>query len=79
MPSLEEYFEQNRYKPRWFIGDRVEGKWNGIPFVGSVGNDGLVSELEGPKVSVHVDLTILHKDKIHNIIFLKRKDMKARK
>lgn len=79
MPSLEDYFNKNRYKAKWLIGDRVEGKWNGIPFVGSVGNDGLVSEIEGPKVSVHVDLPILHKDKIHTIIFLKPKDLKARK
>lgn len=77
--TYAEYFALNRYKPKWFIGDRVEGKWNGIPFVGSVGNDGLVSELEGPKVSVHVDLPILYKGKIHNIIFLKPKELKARK
>lgn len=79
MPSLEEYFKENRYQAKWYIGDRVEGKWNGIPFVGTVGNDGLVSELEGPKVSVFVDLPILHKNKIHNIIFLKPKELKARK
>jgi hypothetical protein len=69
--TLSEYFSENRYKPIWFIGDRVEGKWNGIPFVGSVGNDGLVSELEGPKVSVHVDLPILYKGKVYTIIFTK--------
>lgn len=79
MASLSEYFEKNRYKPKWFIGDRVEGKWNNIPFVGTVGNDGLVSELEGPKVSVNVDLPILYKEKIYTIIFLKPKDLKARK
>ena len=77
--TYAEYFALNRYKPKWFIGDRVEGKWNGIPFVGSVGNDNLVSELEGPKVSVLVDLPILHKGKIHSIIFLKPKELKARK
>jgi hypothetical protein len=77
--TYAEYFALNRYKPKWFIGDRVEGRWNGIPFVGSVGNDSLVSELEGPRVSVLVDLPILHKGKIHNIIFLKPKELKARK
>ena len=79
MASLEEYFKQNRYKPKWFIGDRVEGKWNSIPFVGSVGNDSLVNELEGPRVSVHVDLPILYKGQVHTLIFLKPKDLKARK
>ena len=29
------------YQPRYQIGDRVSGKWNKIPFVGSVGNDRL--------------------------------------
>ena len=79
MASLAEYFEQNRYKPKWFIGDRVEGKWNGIPFVGTVGNDSVVNEHEGPKVSVFVDLPILYKGKIHNIIFTKPNNLKLRK
>lgn len=79
MPSLGEYFSLNRYKPKWFIGDRVEGKWNGIPFVGSVGNDTLISEEEGPRVSVFVDLPILYKDKVYSIITLKPKELKARK
>jgi hypothetical protein len=79
MPSLSEYFEKNRYKPKWFIGDRVEGKWNGIPFVGSVGNDSVVNEHEGPKVSVHVDLPILRNDKIYTIIFVKPNQLTLRK
>jgi len=61
------------------MGDRVEGKWNKIPFVGSVGNDGLVNEIEGPKVSVHVDLPILYKNKLYSIIFMNPKELKARK
>ena len=79
MPSLAEYFNKNRYKPKWLIGDRVEGKWNGIPFVGSVGNDTLVNETEGPRVSVFVDLPILHEGKIYNIITTTPKQLKARK
>lgn len=77
--TLSEYFEQNRYKPKWLIGDRVEGKWNGIPFVGSVGNDTLVNENEGPRVSVFVDLPILHNGKVYSIITTKPKELKARK
>lgn len=79
MPSLAEYFSENRYKAKWLIGDRVEGKWNGIPFVGSVGNDNLVSEEEGPKVSVFLDLPILYKEKVYDIITVKPKELKARK
>jgi len=79
MASLIEYFNKFTYKPKWFIGDRVEGKWNGIPFVGSVGNDSLINEEEGPKVSILVDLPILYKGKVYDIITTKPKDLKARK
>lgn len=79
MPSLSEYFQKNRYKPKWFISDRVEGKWNNIPFVGTVLNDSQINEDEGPKVSIQVDLPILYKGKIHTIITTKPKDLKARK
>ncbi len=79
MASLAEYFEKNRYKPKWFMGDRVEGKWNGIPFVGSVANDSLVSEEVGPRVSVFVDLPIQYKGRVYNIVTVKVKDLKPRK
>ncbi len=76
MTTLAEYFEKNRPKPVWHIGDRVSGKWNKIPFIGTVGNDNMISELEGPRVSVMLDLPIKYEDKIHNIIFVKQKDLK---
>ena len=79
MASLKEYFEKNRYQAKWDIGDRVEGKWNKIPFVGSVGNDTLVNEQEGPRVSVHVDLPIRFNGVNHTVIFLKPTQIKARK
>ncbi len=76
MPGYAEYFEANRPKPVWFIGDRVFGKWNKIPFVGTVGNDNMVSELEGPRVSVHLDLPIKFSDKVYTLIFVKQKEIK---
>ncbi len=75
MPGYAEYFEANRPKPVWFIGDRVFGKWNKIPFVGTVGNDNMVSELEGPRGSVHLDLRIKFSDKVHTLIFVKQKEI----
>jgi hypothetical protein len=75
MASLAEYFEKNRYKPKYFIGDRVHGHWNKIPFRGTVGNDSLVSEEEGPKISIFLDLPIKHDGKLHNIIHVKHKDI----
>ena len=76
MSNLALYFERKAYQPTWFIGDRVQGKWNKIPFVGTVGNDTVISEIEGPRVSVHLELPIRFKDKIHNIIFVKPDDLK---
>ena len=78
MGSNTDYFERVGYKPTWHIGDRVMGKWNKIPFVGSVGNDTVISEIEGPRVSVHLDLPIKHGDRVHNIVFVKPGDLKAR-
>lgn len=77
MTSLAEYFAKNRYHPTYFIGDRVQGKWNGIPFRGTVGNDTLINEAEGPRVSVHLDLPIKFKNIVHNFIIVKPKDLKA--
>lgn len=76
MSSYAEYFEKIAYKPKYQIGDRIFGRWNKIPFVGSVGNDSLVSEQEGPRISVHLDLPIKYKDKVHNILIVKHKDVK---
>ena len=33
--NLAEYFEQNRYKSKYDIGDRIFGYWNNIPFIGT--------------------------------------------
>jgi hypothetical protein len=76
MPSLAEYFKANRYQGKYNIGDRIIGKWNKIPFVGTVGNDTLINELEGPRISVHLDLPIKYKDNIHCVIIVKHKDVK---
>ncbi len=76
MGSLAEYFAKHRPQPKWHIGERVFGRWNKIPFIGTVGNDNMISELEGPRVSIFLDLPILYKDKVHNIIFVSQKDIK---
>lgn len=77
MSNLARYFEEKAYKPKWSIGDRVTGVWNKIPFVGSVGNDTLINELQGPRVSVHLDLPIKSQGVVHNILFVKPKDLKV--
>ena len=76
MASYAEYFNQNRYQAKYNLGDRITGTWNKIPFVGSVGNDTLVSEIEGPRISVHLDLPIKYEDKVLNFIISKHKNVK---
>jgi hypothetical protein len=74
--SLTDYFEKDPYKPKYFLGDRVFGRWNKIPFIGSVGNDTVISLAEGPRISILLDLPIKIGDKIHNVIIVKHKDIK---
>ena len=75
MASLTDYFERIGYKPKYFLGDRVFGHWNNIPFIGTVGNDTVI-DLSGPRISIHLDLPIKFEDKIHNIVIVKHKDIK---
>jgi hypothetical protein len=67
---LTEYFAKNRYIGKWSIGDRVYGKLGKIPFVGTVGNDTLISEDEGPRVSIHIDLPIMIDGIRRSVIFV---------
>jgi len=77
MGNLADYFEKIAYKPKWFIGERIYGKWNKIPFVGTVGNDSC-ADGQNPRVSVHLDLPIKYMDKVHTILFVEHKDIKSK-
>ena len=76
MATQSDYFNRIGYKPKYWIGDRVFGKWNKIPFMGSVGNDTVINEIEGPRITIHLDLPIKFKDVVHNVIVVKHKDIK---
>lgn len=76
MGSLTDYFEKTHtYRPVYEIGDRVFGHYQQIPFVGSVGNDRVVSEA-GPEVTVHLDLPLKTSSGVHNIVVVKHKNIK---
>lgn len=79
MGNLSDYFERTAYKPKYQIGDRVFGHWNKIPFIGSVGNDTLISEEEGPRVSIHLDLPLFLTGRQYSVIIVKHKDIKPLK
>jgi hypothetical protein len=77
MSSLAEYFEVNRPKPKYKFGDRVEGTYKGIPYVGSAYTDNQRNELEGPMVSIHLDLPMKINDSWHNYIRVTYKQIKG--
>ena len=79
MASLKDYFEKTAYKPKYFLGDRVFGKWNKIPFVGSVGNDRELNPIEGPTITIHLDLPIVLDKTVHHVIIVTHKDIKRLK
>jgi hypothetical protein len=72
MSNLADYFEKNRPKPKWQFGDRVQGKFHGVPFIGTCGGEGMVNETEGSLVTVFIDLPIKIKDTWH-MTFIKVK------
>jgi len=77
MGNLSDYFDREGYKSTWRIGDRVRGRWNRIPFVGTVGNDRLVSPAVGPQVTVHLDLPIQYQEQLVRMITVRPSDLKG--
>ena len=78
MGTQTDYFERIGYKHTYDIGDRVFGKWNKIPFVGTVGNDRLINHTIGPEVTIHLDLPIKYNGELKNFIIVKHKDIKQK-
>lgn len=75
MATLTDYFTSIAYKPKYFLGDRVFGYYNKIPFIGSVGNDRIVGN-EGPTITIHLDLPLVIDKKLRHVIIVKHKDIK---
>lgn len=75
--NLAEYFEAHRPNPKYKFGDRVEGTYKGTPYVGTAYTDNQRNELEGPMVSVHLDLPIKIDSVWHNNIRVTYKDIKG--
>lgn len=79
MSNYKNYFEKNRSKPKWFLGDRVYGKINKSLFVGTVLNDNVVTEDLKPQVSVYLDLPLKVNQQYKNIITVEQKHLKKLK
>lgn len=78
MGNLAEYFDKQAYRSTYQIGDRVQGQWNGIPFVGSVGNDRLINLERGSEITVHLDLPIAFQNHVYHVIVVGPKILQRR-
>lgn len=76
MGTQTDYFNKIGYKPKYYIGDRVFGHWKKIPFIGTVGNDAIISLEEGPRITVHLDLPIELDGVSTRMLVLKHRDIK---
>jgi hypothetical protein len=76
MGNQTDYFERIGYKSKYHIGDRVFGYWNKIPFVGTVGNDRLINYVDGPEITIHLDLPMRLTHGLTSFIIVKHKDIK---
>jgi len=77
MGNLTDFFNETIPKPRYQFGDRVEGTYQGVPFVGTVGADNIRNLSEGPRVTVSLDLPFKLDDVVHNIVRVGYKDIKG--
>lgn len=75
MASLAEYFDKVTYKAVYDIGDRVLGRYNTIPFIGTIGNDTQLNPIDGPYCTVHLDLPIKIDDIVKNVIIVKHNEI----
>ena len=75
--NQSEYFEQHRPKPKYNFGDRVEGVYQGIPYVGTAYTDNMRNESEGPMVSIHLDLPMSIDKVLHRYIRVTYKQIKG--
>lgn len=79
MNKEKEYFDKNRKHIKYHIGDRVEGKYNGIPFVGTVLLEHIVGEDQISVAHINLDLPLKHQEKWLNMISVSPKTIKYRK
>ena len=75
MGNQTDYFNRIGYKAKYHIGDRVFGKWNKIPFIGSVGNDRCIDGVNAT-ITIHLDLPLKFKEQVYNFIIVTHKDIK---
>lgn len=76
MPSLKDYFDKNRYQPKFEFMARVTGMYGKVRWIGSVGNDTVISEERGPELHIHLDLPLKIDGEYKNFLVTKHKGVK---
>ena len=79
MATQTAWFEKTAYKAKYEFMARVQGKYKGIPFVGSIGNDTLISPDIGPVYHIHLDLPMKVGKEYKNFLFVPHKEIKELK
>ncbi|MCX7593776.1 MAG: hypothetical protein N2235_08450 [Fischerella sp.] len=79
MATYAEYFELHRPKPKFQIGDRVQGFFNDMPIRGTVLIEHIVNEEQGAKVHVWLDLPIRYNNSYSQFITCQPKILKPLK
>jgi hypothetical protein len=78
MMKLADWFAKERYHGKYQLGDRVEGKYKKVPFVGSVGTDSVRFDGEEPHVTVTLDLPMKIGSDVHNVLRVPTKSVSLR-
>lgn len=79
MDSFTRYFVDRAYQPTYYPGDRVFGRYHDVPFIGTVGNDTVFTESEGPVLIINVDLPLKYQGKYHTIVKVRHSEVKPLK
>jgi hypothetical protein len=58
------------------IGSRVFGRWNEIPFIGTVGSDSSIDYTDDSGITIHLDLPIKVDKEFKSTIVVKHTDIK---
>lgn len=75
MPTMADEFSKSRYVPKYEFMARVQGTYKKVPFVGSVGNDTVISEAQGPVLHIHLDLPMKIDGKVTDHLFCKHSEI----
>ena len=75
MSLLKRYFDGVTYSPRYYLGDRVQGRLGKIPFMGTVANDTKISD-EPATVAIFLDLPIVLDSVTQSVIIVSHEHVK---